>query len=236
MLFKNPILKDAVIARRVRARALARSKRIEFASLFPPKTCFQVDNGNGLATTGSRIDRTWPKNGQNTLVQRSSPPALHAPDVLNVALVPLVIAPSCSSRFDARTDVTHQMSRGRVYTRFQRIVANHRLWKRAETIAGEPSRSIGRGFGSRTRGLRVDFQRGLERVWIGSMGDRTGQGYFVFFLFWVFNPLSLRSFLFSSAFPPCFESLTPRRVEIVSHTMRIIIKRFVRNINILFVI
>lgn len=92
MLFKNPILKDAVIARRVRARALARSKRIEFASLFPPKTCFQVDNGNGLATTGSRIDRTWPKNGQNTLVQRSSSP-FYAPDVLNVAC--------CSSRHRA---------------------------------------------------------------------------------------------------------------------------------------
>lgn len=167
MLFKNPILKDAVIARRVRARALARSKRIEFASLFPPKTCFQVDNGNGLATTGSRIDRTWPKNGQNTLVQRSSSPCLFTHRMFSTWLVvPHVIAPSCSSRFDARADVTHQMSRGRVYTRFQRIVANQRLWKRAETIAGETSRSIGRGFGPRTRGLRVDFQRGLERVWM----------------------------------------------------------------------
>lgn len=122
MLFKNPILKDAVIARRVRARALARSKRIEFASLFPPKTCFQVDNGNGLATTGSRIDRTWPKNGQNTLVQRSSSPFTHRM-FSTWLVVPHVIAPSCSSRFmsptrchvDECTRVSSELSRINTY-------------------------------------------------------------------------------------------------------------------------
>lgn len=197
MLFKNPILKDAVIARRVRARALARSKRIEFASLFPPKTCFQVDNGNGLATTGSRIDRTWPKNGQNTLVQRSSSP-LYAPDVLNVAC--------CSSRHRAilqqQVHVTHQMSRGRVYTRFQRIVANQHLWKRAETIAGETSRSI---VGASNKGATCRFSTRIGKGLDGrQVTEQVRVSSFTLFL-GVFNPLSLRSSAFFSAFPPCFE-------------------------------
>lgn len=167
MLFKNPILKDAVIARRVRARALARSKRIEFASLFPPKTCFQVDNGNGLATTGSRIDRTWPKNGQNTLVQRSSSPFTHRMFstwlVVPTSSRHLAVAGSCHP-----LDVT--------WTSVHAFPANCRESTPMETSGNDSRRNEPidrRGF---EQGGYVSI---FNEDWKGfgwSIGDRTGQG------------------------------------------------------------
>lgn len=186
MLFKNPILKDAVIARRVRARALARSKRIEFASLFPPKTCFQV--GKRKRRAGHDWFANRQERGRKTGKIRSYnaplPPLLlplHAPDVLNVVA-------RCPSRHRAilqqqqvsmrGPDVTHQMSRGRVCTR---IVANQHLWKRAET-----SRSIVSGLRSSSKGATCRFStRGLERVLDGRQVTEQVRVSSIFFFFFL---------------------------------------------------
>lgn len=187
MLFKNPILKDAVIARRVRARALARSKRIEFASLFPPKTCFQV--GKRKRRAGHDWFANRQERGRKTGKIRS----------YNASLSPPPPAPSrtgCSQRggslsltssrhlavtvgFDARTRlVTHQMSRGRVCTR---IVANQHLWKRAET-----SRSIVSGLRSSSKGATCRFStRGLERVLDGRQVTEQVRVSSIFFFFFL---------------------------------------------------
>lgn len=180
MLFKNPILKDAVIARRVRARALARSKRIEFASLFPPKTCFQV--GKRKRRAGHDWFANRQERGRKTGKIRS----------YNASLSPPPPAPSrtgCSQRggslftssrhlavavgFDARTrchplDVT-----------WTSVHANCR-----ESTPMETSRSIVSGLRSSSKGATCRFStRGLERVLDGRQVTEQVRVSSIFFFF-----------------------------------------------------
>lgn len=158
MLFKNPILKDAVIARRVRARAFARSKRIEFASLFPPKTCFQVGKRkrraghDWFANRQERGRKTGKIRSYNAPLPPSSCPFTHRM-FSTWWLVVHVIAPSCSS---SRFRCADPMSPTRCH-----VDECARELSRINTYGNERKRADRsfRGFGPRTRGLRVDFQR-----------------------------------------------------------------------------
>lgn len=221
MLFKNPILKDAVIARRVRARALARSKRIEFASLFPPKTCFQV--GKRKRRAGHDWFANRQERGRKTGKIRS----------YNASLSPPPPAPSrtgCSQRggslftssrhlavavgFDARTrchplDVT-----------WTSVHANCRESTPMETSGNEPIDRFGASVLEQGGYVSI-FNARIGKGFGWSIGDRTGQGQFNFFFFF------FKGFL--TPFPPPIFSVFLRFFEwdaLKSYKVKIITKQF----------
>lgn len=143
------------------ARACARTletNRIRVA--FPPENLLpsrQTETSGRPRLVRESIG-TWPKNGQNTLVQRFSLPPSSCPFTHRMfstwwLVVPHVIAPSCSSSRFRRAD---PMSPTRCH-----VDECARELSRINTYGNERKRADRsfRGFGPRTRGLRVDFQR-----------------------------------------------------------------------------